>query len=282
MITNHADAIVSLLSTGNIIMLTDMIKMEYITTDQLCTGIIRWYTAFSTHNPDVVVALINASDIDNEETIQCMIDMLPDRLQYKRIWDTDTMNAFTKLVDLGGKLEPDRIACLPRDAYVYYTEANDFAISPWVAQSINHGRCHLEIVELLHQKIESEITSLEQSSLLAYIIPLIREGKCTDVVLQEIYDRQLFDTLFVCLLHSNTNSCVYLFFDEHVSKCENADVFIFYRSFRDAISLIDYEWSPAIRKAYIELSACRYVYDKNFIADILTNMKKIMELSAAM
>lgn len=281
MITNYTDAIVSLLHTGNIIMLTDMIKMEYITTNQLCAGIIKWHTAFDTHDPDIVVALMDTLDINDEETVRCMIDMLPDKVHYKRIWNTDIMNAFTKLVDLGGKLEPDRIICLPREAYVYYTEVNDFAISSSVIHSIDYGRCHIEIVELLCQKIESEIGSLEQSSLLAYIVPLIRKGKCTDVALQEIYDRQLFDTLFVCLLHSNATPRMYLFFDEHVSKCENADVFVFYRSFYDTICQKDYDWTQAIYDAYIALSACRYTYDENFIADILTNMKKIMKLSAA-
>lgn len=145
-------------------------------------------------NLDILVALTKEIDIDDEEVVQCMIGMFPDS---EHTWDIYTTNLFKKLVDLGGKLALDGIMCLPRDSYVYYTETNDFAISTIVIQFVINSCCYPEINDLLCQKIEFEIMSLEQSSLLLYIVALIREGRCTDIALQEIYNRQLIDTLFV-------------------------------------------------------------------------------------
>lgn len=230
MITGHIEGIISLLKTANIVMLDGLLGTGFINVDEICIAL-KQYIVKDLHKCelDLIVALLDRFDVTDKEIIDRMACSFSAWDKRKHVWDEKMARTFAKLMACGAKITNLQMISLPYDAFAMYTAENDYVICDEVLFALSHTKINPKIVDTLHEKLRQNIESISQASFFAFVISMIRFDKHTDLILQEVRRRQLFDTVFAFLTPISRQQSWLCLFDECGSECENIDVYIFFQ-----------------------------------------------------
>lgn len=296
MITGHIEGIISLLKTGNIVMLDGLLRTGFINVDEICVALKQHVVEYPC-DLHLVVALLDRFDLTDQIIINGMTSSFLSWNNKIHVWDENMARTFAKLIAFGGKMDISDMVMLPYDAFVLYTEDNNYTICEDILFALSHIKFDPKVAVLLHEKLKHDIESISQSNFFAFAISMIRFGKHTDFILQEICRRQLFDTVFAYLTReSHQKQWLYLF-DEYGTNSENIDIYLFfqrcntryygrtdqtYLEDNDLVEIdIMFRTNPSANNIYRSIIDTRDNITIETALDLLTKMKELMTIYVA-
>lgn len=299
MITGHIEGIISLLKTSNIAMLDGLLGTGFINVDEICIALKRCIIEeVDRCDFDLMTALLDRFDVTDQEIINGMICSFSSWNDKKHVWNENMARTFTKLIAFGGKMDTSEMVMLPYDAFVLYTKENDYAICDDFLFALSHKIVDPKVAILLYEKLEHNIESISQSSFFAFAISVIRFSNHTDLILQEVCRRQLFDAVFAYLTRKSCQQQFFdEFFDEYGVESVNIDVYLFFqrcnaRYYRcadqtylednDLVEIdIMFRTNPSANNIYRSIvDAPPYITIENAL-DLLAKMKDLMAIYIA-
>lgn len=265
MISDYTDGIVSLLQTNNAAVLDKLLETGIINAIQM-PGLIKKsvYLHNYAYDKDFVAMLVNE----------------------------DRMYAFIKLVDYGVTLIVQDILNLPYNAFVYYVEKNGHVICSTTLLWMVNKLVSSDIESFLVERLECDLISMSYIELLGCAAASVARNHpdsiVREIILREIDKRSIFDHLIMYLLLSRYRQDIDFFFEKHISACENADIFAFFRTCticadtREKVddkftALTEFLKSGSGLEIYHEIAKSK-MYTHEDMSRILLKMERLMEL----
>lgn len=230
MIKNKLDGIVSLVETGNFVIIEELLDASLVTVDQIYDAIkTRKKRSRCSHESETIVALMEKiGTIDDQGALDEMIDVISCALADGK---DGLMLSFKKLVDAGAKLSVPRLANVSDIAFVYYMLHNDYVVTGEALFYLVAGYFERkpEGANILWQKLETDILSIDDVAIVSCAMTSAINKISAPLLMNEVYNRNLLDIVFVDVLH-RYGGRVGVFFDTYLSMCVNAREIAFYAS----------------------------------------------------
>jgi len=294
MISDYTDGLVSLLQTNNVAVLDKLLETGIINAIQMPELIKKSVHSHNhAYDKDFVAMLVNDYDIIDKETAAKLVYLLLDAHDGKiHMWNEDRMYAFIKLVDYGITLIVQDILNLPYDAFVYYVEKNGHVICGTTLLWMVNKLVSSDIESFLVERLECDLISMSYFELLTCAAVSIAnnypDSIVREIILREIDKRSIFDHLIMYLLLSRYRQDIDFFFEKHISACENADIFAFFRTCTicaDTLEKVDDKFTALTEflksgsgfEMYHEIAKSK-MYTHEDMSCILLKMKRLMEL----
>jgi len=230
MITDHIDGVVSLIQTNNAAMINGFTESGFITTDHIHTALNKMGSLYSTDMNFLVMLIDKLEFVDDIALVNRCLRTFSASNHAEYDWNEKTSQLFAKLVEWGGKLAWYDVIYLPYDAFMYYFERDDEIIWDDIIGIVTYDSIDSRIINMLNKKLEPEISTIKCTDFVEYVSALIEKDMCPDFMVQEIYNRRLFDRVYVYLLRTKSSAVFAPFFDRYINECEHVDEYKFIRA----------------------------------------------------